>query len=169
MRHSFGRSDRGQAMAITRDDVPLVLGRSRNVAQRRVCGQSSTARMSSMRVARLHGVGEVRIHDEPIPTPNASDSLVRITAVGICGSDLHWFSDAGISDAKLNRPLVLGHEFAGVVESTGQRVAVDPLIACGECEPCRESKPNLCAAQRFAGHGGEDGALREYIAWCNNC
>jgi L-iditol 2-dehydrogenase len=125
--------------------------------------------MSSMRVARLHGVGEIRIHDEPIPTPNASDSLIRITAVGICGSDLHWFSDAGIGDAKLNRPLVLGHEFAGVVESTGQRVAVDPLIACGECEPCRESKPNLCAAQRFAGHSGEDGALREYIAWRNDC
>ncbi len=120
-----------------------------------------------MRVARLHGANDVRIHDEPLPTPRADESLVRITAVGICGSDMHWFSEASIGDAKLNRPLVLGHEFAGVVESTGQPVAVDPLIACGECELCRENKPNLCVAQRFAGHGVEDGALREHIAWRN--
>ena len=122
-----------------------------------------------MRVARLHGARDVRLHDEPIPTPNANESLVRISAVGICGSDLHWFSDAGIGDARLERPLILGHEFAGVVETTGHRVAVDPLISCGVCEPCREGKSNLCAAQRFAGHGADDGALRDYIAWRNEC
>lgn len=122
-----------------------------------------------MHVARLHGVRDVRLHDEPMPTPHAGESLVRVTAVGICGSDLHWFNEASIGDAKLNRPLILGHEIAGVVENTGQRVAVDPLIACSVCEYCREGKPNLCAAQRFAGHGTEDGALREYIAWRNEC
>jgi len=122
-----------------------------------------------MRVARLHGARDVRLHDEPMPTPRADQSLVRVTAVGICGSDLHWFREAGIGDAKLNRPLVLGHEFAGITESTGQRVAIDPLIACGVCEYCREGKPNLCAAQRFTGHDAEDGALREYIAWYNDC
>jgi L-iditol 2-dehydrogenase len=111
--------------------------------------------------------GNVHIHDEPIP--NANESLIRIAAIGICGSDLHWFSDAGIGDAKLNHPLILGHEFAGVVECTAQHVAVDPLIACGIYEQCCESKPNSCAAQRFAEHGADDGALREYMAWRNQC
>lgn len=118
-----------------------------------------------MRVARLHGAYDIRIHDEPLPTPAIAESRVRVTAVGICGSDLHWFGQARIGDARLNRPLVLGHEFAGIVESSTQRVAADPLIACGICEPCRAHKPNLCAAQRFAGHGLEDGALREYLVW----
>lgn len=122
-----------------------------------------------MRVARLHGANDIRIHDEPMPTPGAAESLVRVTAVGICGSDLHWFGEASIGDAKLNCPLVPGHEFAGVIENPNQRVAVDPLIACGTCEPCREGKPNLCAWQRFAGHSTDDGALREFIAWPNHC
>jgi len=121
--------------------------------------------MNTMRVARLHGAHDVRVSAEPIPAPRADESLVRVTAVGICGSDLHWFAQAGIGDARLNRPLVLGHEFAGVVEKTGPRVAVDPLLSCGACEPCREGKPNLCLAQRFAGHGAEDGALREHLVW----
>jgi L-iditol 2-dehydrogenase len=125
--------------------------------------------MKMIRVARLHGARDVRLHDEPMPIARAGESLVRVTAVGICGSDLHWFGEACIGDAKLNRPLVLGHEFAGVVERDGQRGAIDPLIACGLCEYCRSGKPNLCAAQRFAGHGDEDGALREYIAWRTDC
>lgn len=125
--------------------------------------------MNTMRVARLHGQCDVRLHDEPIPSPRTDESLVRVTAVGICGSDLHWFTGAGISDARLERPLILGHEFAGVIDGTNQRVAVDPLIACGECEPCREGNPNLCVAQHFAGHGADDGALREWMAWEARC
>jgi L-iditol 2-dehydrogenase len=85
---------------------------------------------------------------------------------------LHWLSEAGIGDAQLEDPLVLGHEFAGVIESgerRGQRVAVDPAIACGGCEFCQEGNPNLCATLRFAGHGTEDGALREYLAWPSKC
>ncbi len=116
-------------------------------------------------VARLYGRGDLRLDDEPIPVPSAGEALVRVTAVGICGSDVHWFADAGIGDARLERPLILGHEFAGLIEKTGVRVAVDPLSACGECEPCREGNPNLCLRQRFAGHSTQDGALREWIAW----
>jgi L-iditol 2-dehydrogenase len=121
-----------------------------------------------MKVARLHSVGDVRLHDEPAPTPGSDEALVRVTAVGVCGSDLHWFSEAGIGDARLARPLVLGHEFAGVTE-TGQRVAVDPAIPCGVCEFCREGDPNLCLALRFAGHSTDDGGLREWLAWPRRC
>ena len=121
-----------------------------------------------MKVARLHTVNDVRLHDEPAPIAGAGETLVKVTAVGLCGSDLHWFSEAGIGDARLARPLILGHEFAGVTES-GQRVAVDPAVPCEGCEFCREGDPNLCSALRFAGHGKEDGGLREWVAWPTRC
>ncbi|HSR34447.1 MAG TPA: alcohol dehydrogenase catalytic domain-containing protein [Anaerolineae bacterium] len=125
-----------------------------------------------MKALRLHRVGDLRLHNEPRPTPGPGEVLLRVTAVGVCGSDLHWYSEAGIGDAKLERPLILGHEFAGVIESgqrCGQRVAVDPSVSCGNCEFCREGNPNLCSALRFAGHGVEDGALREYMVWPAKC
>jgi L-iditol 2-dehydrogenase len=127
-----------------------------------------------MNVLRLHGPGDLRLHTEPAPGPASGEALVRVTAVGVCGSDLHWFGEAGIGDARLERPLVLGHEFAGVVESPasplhGMRVAVDPAIPCQQCEFCLAGEPNLCSALRFAGHGVQDGALQEYIAWPERC
>jgi L-iditol 2-dehydrogenase len=96
------------------------------------------------------------------------ESLVRVTAVGICGSDLHWFTEGSIGDATVAHPLVLGHEMAGVVVDgplAGRRVAVDPAIPCFACHPCREGNPNLCDRIVFAGHGGTDGGMREYLCW----
>jgi L-iditol 2-dehydrogenase len=121
-----------------------------------------------MKAARLFSIGDIRLVDESIVKPGPGEALIHVTSVGLCGSDLHWFSEAGIGDARLNRPLILGHEFAGVTES-GQRVAVDPAIPCGECDPCRKGNPNLCISLRFAGHGDQDGALREWMAWPKQC
>jgi len=121
-----------------------------------------------MKVIRLHGVGDLRMHDEPVPVAGAGEELLHVSAVGICGSDLHWFSEQSIGDARLTRPLVLGHEFAAVIDG-GQRVAVDPAIPCGVCEYCLKGHPNLCAKIIFAGHGEQDGALRESLAWDSNC
>jgi L-iditol 2-dehydrogenase len=121
-----------------------------------------------VKVARLYGVGDIRVVEEPEPPVEPGHSLVRTTAVGLCGSDLHWFAEGGIGDAVLRRPLVLGHEFAGVVERgplRGRRVAVDPAIPCGGCARCVEGNPNLCPTIRFAGHGDTDGGLRELVAW----
>ena len=121
---------------------------------------------------RLHGVSDLRLHDEPLPVPGSGDLLVRVTAVGICGSDLRWLAQAGIGNERLTEPLVPGHEFAGVIDSSerrGQRVAVDPAISCGACEFCQGGHPNLCTAQRFAGQATQDGALREYLAWPLRC
>lgn len=121
-----------------------------------------------MRVARLYGVRDIRVSEEPIPAVEPGTSLVKVTAVGLCGSDLHWYEEAGIGAEKLDRPLVIGHEFAGVIEGGprhGQPVAVDPAIACASCEMCHAGHPNLCPTVRFAGHGTFDGALREFVAW----
>jgi L-iditol 2-dehydrogenase len=121
-----------------------------------------------MKVARLHGTRDVRMSDEAMPERQDGESLVRVEAVGICGSDLHWFEEGGIGDARLAQPLVVGHEFAGVVEEgplAGRRVAVDPAIPCLRCALCLEGHQNLCTEVRFAGHGVHDGGLRQYLAW----
>ncbi len=121
-----------------------------------------------MRAARLHGLGDVRVAPEAPPVPGSGEVLVQVTAVGLCGSDLHWFGEGGIGDAVLAEPLVLGHEFAGVIAEgprAGTRVAVDPAQPCGTCQQCLEGNRNLCPTVRFAGHGRNDGGLRELVAW----
>jgi len=125
-----------------------------------------------MKVARVHGAGRLSLHDEPMPTPGPGEALVRVTCVGICGSDVHWWREGRIGSDRIAAPLVLGHECAGVVEGgprSGQRVAIDPACPCGRCEFCQEGNPNLCSALRFAGHAPQDGALRQYIAWPEHC
>jgi L-iditol 2-dehydrogenase len=121
-----------------------------------------------MKVARLHAVGDLRVSEEPRPVPADGASLVRVTAIGICGSDLHWWEEAGIGDAVLDRPLVLGHEAAGIVAvgpRLGERVAIDPAIPDGTCESCLRGYRNLCPHVIFAGHGDQDGAMREFLTW----
>jgi L-iditol 2-dehydrogenase len=121
-----------------------------------------------MRAARLHAVGDLRVADEPEPEGGPGMSLVRVTAVGICGSDLHWWDEGAIGDAKLSHPLVLGHEGAGVIADgprRGERVAIDPAIPCETCRACRDGYRNLCHRITFAGHGETDGMLREVMAW----
>ena len=117
-----------------------------------------------MKTIRLHKTGDLQIHEEPVPVTGKGEKLVRVRAVGVCGSDLHWFSEGSIGDAQLEHALVLGHEFAGETEE-GQRLAVDPAIPCGRCEFCERGDPNLCENLIFAGHGKHDGALREWLAW----
>lgn len=124
--------------------------------------------MAMMTAARLHGAGDVRLGTEEAPVAGPGEELVRVTAVGLCGSDLHWFGQGGIGDAQLDRPLVLGHEFAGVIAEgprAGTPVAVDPARPCGSCEDCLDGNRNLCPQVVFAGHGTNDGGLRELVAW----
>jgi L-iditol 2-dehydrogenase len=121
-----------------------------------------------MKVLRLHGPGDVRVADEPVPVVGPGETLVRVTAVGICGSDLHWYAESAIGDAVLTRPLVLGHEAAGVIADgprAGERVAIDPSVACGACPTCERGLGHLCPSVRFLGHGTNDGAMRELMPW----
>ena len=125
-----------------------------------------------MKTLRLHGQHDLRLHDENLPVISQGKQLLMVKSVGICGSDLHWFSEQGIGDSRLSRPLVLGHEFSAVIvggDRDGERVAVDPSIPCGKCEYCLRGHPNLCPDVIFAGHGATDGALREYMVWSTEC
>ncbi len=121
-----------------------------------------------MKTLRLHAPGDLRLHDEPLPEPGVGEKLLHVSAVGICGSDLHWLAEAGIGDERLVNPLVLGHEFTALTED-GQHVAVDPAIPCGVCEYCQRGDPNFCENLYFAGQCDQDGAMREYIAWPGHC
>ena len=121
-----------------------------------------------MRAVRLHPGGRLQMHDEREPVAGPGEALIRVAAVGLCGSDRHWLLDGGIGDARLDEPLVLGHEFSGFAltgSHAGRLVAADPTINCTRCAPCRNGRENLCREQRFAGYSGTDGALREMMAW----
>lgn len=121
-----------------------------------------------MKVLRLHGAHDLRLGSEEEPKPAPDEALLQVTAVGLCGSDLHWFDHAAIGDAEIFSPLILGHEFAGRVEGGalhGARMAVDPAVPCMACDLCLQGHPNLCREIGFAGHGEVDGALREKMTW----
>jgi L-iditol 2-dehydrogenase len=123
---------------------------------------------NGIRALRLHGPGKLELHEEAMPVAGEGESILSVAAVGVCGSDLHWFRNAGIGDDRLRRPLVLGHEFAGLVREgplAGRRVAVEPSVNCESCEFCLRGDPNLCPHIQFAGHDTRDGALRDVMAW----
>lgn len=128
--------------------------------------------------ALLYGPKDIRYGATPCPAaPGTGQALVRMTQVGICGSDLHTYIDGRIGDTVPDGPFVLGHEFAGVVEAVGDqshdgnhqplraglRVAVDPAQPCGRCELCLTGHPNLCPDHRFCGVWPTPGALQERL------
>ncbi len=121
-----------------------------------------------MKTLRLHAPYDLRFHEEPDPRPGPGEALLQVKAVGICGSDLHWYQEGSIGDTGLDHPLILGHEFVATT-AAGERVAVEPSIACHQCEYCLRGDPNLCENLIFAGQGKDDGALRQQMAWPERC
>jgi L-iditol 2-dehydrogenase len=126
-----------------------------------------------MRAMFVHGPRDLRPGDMPKPVPGPGEVLVRIKAVGICGSDVHNYVFGEIGGALITEPLVIGHEAAGIIEAlgpgvhgltVGMRVAVDPSLSCGHCELCVEGDPHICRDNRFFGVAPTHGAFREYIA-----
>lgn len=109
------------------------------------------------------GTQSLDFRDEPDPTTQAGESLVKIEASGICGSDMHaWHGH----DERRIPPMILGHELAGTViggTRQGERVAINPLISCGICRDCRAAAPNLCAKRDLLGLG-RAGGYAQYIS-----
>lgn len=129
-------------------------------------------RTVSLRTVRLHGPLDLRLTEELLSPPEKGQTLVRVMAVGICGSDLRRYEAGVTSGGLLAKPLVLGHEFAGIAVSgpfNGRMVAVDPSVSCGVCEWCLHGDVNLCPSVRFAGTNSDDGALQEYFICPDRC
>ena len=105
------------------------------------------------------------------PDPGPGEVLVKLHAVGICGSDLHWYLEGGIGSNRAQYPQILGHEPAGEILSVGagvtdckvgDRVIIEPAITCGYCEFCRSGRHNICVRSRFMGDPTTLGLFREY-------
>jgi alcohol dehydrogenase len=109
------------------------------------------------------GAHRMSYRDEPQPTPAEGEAVVKIEAVGICGSDLHAYHG---HDARRTDPIIMGHEASGRVvsgEMNGRRVVLNPLIACGRCKPCEAGQDHLCTSrQQISVH--RPGAFAEFIA-----
>ena len=93
----------------------------------------------------------VTFRDEPDPVAADGEVLLRIDAVGICGSDMHAYHG---HDPRRNPPLILGHELAGTVIGgalAGRRVTANPLVHCGVCDPCVQGRNNLCSNRTMIG------------------
>jgi len=120
----------------------------------------------------VHGAYDVRVGELPRPEPKEDEVLVDIAAVGICGSDLHYYKDGGIGAATIDQPFVPGHEFAAyMVEDdeqlgtkAGELVAVDPARPCLACEQCHKAHHNLCPEVVFIGAPPYIGALTPQLA-----
>lgn len=132
----------------------------------------------TMTAVRLHSPADLRVEQIPHPgPPGPGHVLLRVTTTCICGSDLHTYKEAKIGDVVLQSPLILGHEFAGVVEAVGPdsldghfqplqpgtRVAVDPAQPCWTCEMCEQGHPNLCHNLHFCGSYPDVGSLSRRI------
>lgn len=129
---------------------------------------------SEMLCAVMYGVGDVRIESRPVPQPAPNEVLVRIRRVGVCGSDVHYFTHGHIGDFVVEDPLLLGHESAGVVEEVGSaaekfapgdRVTIEPGYTCGQCFYCKTGHYNLCPDVVFMATPPIDGAFCEYVVW----
>ena len=125
-----------------------------------------------MQIAKVIAPREIRLEEAPVPSPGPGEVLVRIKAVGVCGSDLQYYAHGRIGDLQFATGHVLGHEVAGVVEALGPDtngpapgtpVVVDPAMPCGGCRYCAAGHPNLCRNIRFFGSPPTPGALREFL------
>ena len=126
-----------------------------------------------MKAVKWFAPRDVRLVEIEKPAPKPHEALIRIESVGICGSDIHYYVDGHIGAARITEPLILGHEFSGIVEAVGdkadralvgRRVAVEPGIPCSDCEPCRNGDYNVCRTLFFPGGPPHDGVLCEYFA-----
>ncbi len=122
--------------------------------------------------AVLYAPHDIRIEERPVPTPGPKDVLVEIKAVGVCGSDVHYYEHGRIGTFVVRAPLVLGHESSGVVVALGsdvtkhrigERVTLEPGVPCGECRECRAGRYNLCPDVRFFATPPIDGAFANYV------
>lgn len=128
----------------------------------------------TMRCAVLHGVRDLRLEERPVPEPRPGEVLVRVESVGVCGSDIHYYTHGRIGDFVVRAPMILGHESAGVVVgvgegvtrfSPGDRVTLEPGYTCRRCAYCKSGHYNLCPDVVFMATPPIDGAFCDYIAW----
>ena len=133
-----------------------------------------------MKAMVLTGIGEMEMRDVPTPEVKAdTDVLIKVSRVGVCGSDVHYFVIGRIGSQVVEYPFTVGHECSGVVEQVGSgvsrvkagdRIAVEPAMSCFKCDQCLGGRVNTCRELRFLGCPGQaEGCLSEYIVMPEAC
>lgn len=127
---------------------------------------------TTMRASVLVAPRQIEMQERPVPEPGPGEVLIRVRSVGVCGSDVHYYTDGRIGDFVVEAPLVLGHEMSGVVAAVGpgvdegrigDRVAVDPQRPCRVCRLCKTGRHNLCPRMGFYATPPYDGAFADYV------
>jgi L-iditol 2-dehydrogenase len=125
-----------------------------------------------MRAAVLVQPGRIELEHRPVPTPEPGDVLIRVSSVGVCGSDTHYYRHGRVGGFVVEAPLVLGHEAAGTIVAVGrgvdearigQRVSIEPQRPDPDTEETRRGDYNLCPHMRFFATPPVDGALCDYV------
>ncbi|KAM7435641.1 hypothetical protein ABFA07_014434 [Porites harrisoni] len=121
--------------------------------------------------AVLRKVDDLCLEERPVPQPGKGEVQIAMYAVGICGSDVHYWKKGRIGDFILKAPMVVGHESSGTVSAVGEgvtdlkvgdRVAIEPGYSCRTCSFCKEGRYNLCPDMKFAATPPYDGSLCRY-------
>lgn len=127
---------------------------------------------SRMRANVLTSPGTLTMQERAVPVPAADEVLVQVAAVGVCGSDVHYYREGRLGEFVVERPLVLGHELSGTVvaagaevaeERIGERVAIEPQRPCARCGQCRAGRYNLCPRMEFYATPPVDGAFADFV------
>ena len=125
------------------------------------------------RAAVLYAAGDLRVEDRGVPEPGPREVLVEVAAVGVCGSDIHYYEHGRIGSFVVREPMVLGHETSGRIvalgpgasrHAVGDRVALEPGVPCGNCRECRAGRYNLCQDVRFFATPPIDGSFARFVA-----
>jgi L-iditol 2-dehydrogenase len=124
------------------------------------------------RAAVLYAARDLRVEERAVPEPGPREVLVEIAAVGVCGSDVHYYEHGRIGSFVVDAPMVLGHESAGRVvglgpdvtrHAVGDRVTLEPGVPCGRCRECRAGRYNLCRDVKFFATPPIDGAFANFV------
>ena len=128
--------------------------------------------MTTQQRSRLVEPHVIDLEESEIPQPGSGQVLIEVAAVGICGSDVHYFEHGRIADFVVEAPLVLGHEASGTIRAVGagvpddrigQRVAMEPQETCGRCRECQAGRYNLCPDVEFFATPPIHGAFAQYV------
>jgi len=120
----------------------------------------------------LHGIDDIRFEERPGPVPKPHEVVIAIKTVGICGSDVHYWTHGRIGDFIVKAPMVLGHESSGLIVGVGSsvshlkvgdRVTMEPGVPCGSCEFCKIGRYNLCHDMVFWATPPYDGSLSNFV------
>src|ERR671913_1246996 len=136
------------------------------------CGHKAIGGFLPNTSAVLYAAGDLRIENRPEPKPADGEVIVEVAAVGICGSDVHYYDHGRIGDYIVVDPMIVGHESAGVIvdvgpavdrDRIGQLVAVEPGVPDRSCPQCLAGRYNLCPQMRFFATPPIDGAFAEQV------